>query len=167
MQERITDHLDGQHLFAHDGLARKRDLVHIAARRLAHGACRHAKAFEVVLAFQVARCLLHRRYIQIGMHEPAEIAHEQRRRIIQADMVVVFAPLRIESSTETRLAFLDRAHRDVLMRQRIQASTQAVQATAFKLLDGNVEADHLAKRMHARIRAARAHHLHRPAHHQG
>ena len=82
-------------------------------------------------------------------------------------MVVVFAPLRIESSTETRLAFLDRAHRDVLMRQRIQASTQAVQATAFKLLDGNVEADHLAKRMHARIRAARAHHLHRPAHHQG
>ena len=96
--------------------------MHATARGLAHGAGRHAEAFEVVFAFQVARSLLHRRYIQVGMHEPAEIAHEQRRRIIQADMVVVFAPLRIESSAETRLAFLDRAHRDVLMRQRIQAS---------------------------------------------
>ena len=90
---------------------------------------------------------------------PHAIRQKDRPVVAREDEVAIHPLDRVEARREPGRSLLDGGDRDAVVHQRVERAFEAARRAGGEFVVGEVEADHLPARMHARIGAAGAHGL--------
>ena len=112
VQKRTAHHGNAHEPLPHNFHRLHIDAHDIAACGLVFGRCRQAEALEVVFANEVSRSCPHCIHVEFARRMPAEIAHDERRRLFGGKEVAVLPRLCIESGGKTLCHMLDGTHPD-------------------------------------------------------